>query len=369
MLFLKLVKEKADLLKKCIGEESTTHSETGHEAEASTTPSETGHEAEESTMHLETEREAEESTTHPETEREAEESTTHHETGREAEKSTAPPETEREATTHPETGREAVKSTAPPETEREAEESTIHHETGREAEKSTVPPEIGCEAEESTLPRKTAEAEESAMPPETGWEAEESTLPPKTGSEAEESTTTHMTGHMAKESTLPPKTGNEAEGSTTCIVPASPIEIPATVDIRSPPDTISKIISTIEGGRNRTSVTEEFTTADAAQPKVSVYKPHSISRSTSSSTSRIVLSALASSSKPLLSLGTKVDLEGLSPDELLLLDTQALTEEKEVGPDIPRGLVDEDLSRDMVDKQQLNGSDASKPRPTLPHYL
>ena len=166
----------------------------------------------------------------------------------------------------------------------------------------------------------------------------------------------HTTSHQALKDLPSGDKNAEPHGSL-----ASPDEITSKTSskksLTSPPDAEPTSGSSAENTASRTTPTS------GSKPKLPLHKSHPVCLSMMSS-GGTALSALASTSDPLLEeeLVKRRKVEPVA-DQLQLLDTLSLSEEKKVGPDIPQGIGSADLKSAEQQKLEVSEAVASEPRP------
>ena len=167
------------------------------------------------------------------------------------------------------------------------------------------------------------------------------------------------TNAEAETTQKPAATAPDSPLNTDEVVTGSSVNTSIKEDSTSEPES-SNAISTCPhrsedaSSSNPADETKSSPVQAAPESKHSLPKSHPVAMPMASS--RIALSALASASKPLLGNILEGG-EKFASNELHLLDTLRLGEEKEVGPDVPRGIMDGDLLE--AREQKLKGTEAA----------
>jgi len=170
--------------------------------------------------------------------------------------------------------------------------------------------------------------------------------------ESSDNTSSDGTAYEATQSTPSGGQGTDAQGSV-----ASPDRITLTTSSNDPSTTTP---NTESSGPSVCGTISKTTPSSGSEPKLPLHKPHPLSLSMLSG--RAALSALASTSDPLLEEGlAEGGRQEPVTNELRLLDTLTCSNEKEVGPDVPRGIDDDDLK--SVKQQKLKAPEEATSEP------
>lgn len=149
----------------------------------------------------------------------------------------------------------------------------------------------------------------------------------------------------AAEKANPTDTSDTTDHSDTCNHAAD------AADSTDPAESVERTLSEADQkGEGLDKAQEDQETPSVAENAAPTSKPSIVSFSSLLSPNRAPLSlfsspsAASSPSKPHPKTPPSREGEGLAADELYLLETKSLAEEKEIGSDIPCGLANEDLS-------------------------